>query len=176
MGESGLRSARRYNACMATECTAPVNGPPAWQDWNGERYYRNPETGYYQQFHGGYLHRHVWSSVHGEIPDDHHVHHRDDDQVHNDISNLHLIEGREHIRLHAGAWAHNGDPERDAEVTRVASERASAAWATREPRDVACEGPDCDVVFQSTGMRARFHAPRCRAAFYRAQSRAKHDL
>ena len=67
------------------------------QEFNGERFYR---CGNYFQHKGKRLHRAVWEFFNGEIPDGYHVHHIDEDRSHNDISNLRLMEGSEHLSKH----------------------------------------------------------------------------
>lgn len=51
-----------------------------------------------------YAHRYVWEKNFGEIPKDFHVHHKDGDKSNNKISNLELIDKREHATLHKKAW------------------------------------------------------------------------
>lgn len=46
------------------------------------------------------LHREVWKYYHGDIPKGYHVHHIDEDTANNDISNLEMLEGSEHLHLH----------------------------------------------------------------------------
>ena len=78
--------------------------PPARRsvEWNGARYsLRN--NGYMGRTTGQrtMLHRDVWSHTHGQIPEDHDIHHVDHDRMNNDISNLELISKSEHAKLHA---------------------------------------------------------------------------
>lgn len=154
------------------EYGAPVDGPPAWQEWRDERWYRRSKSGHYANRAGFLLHRAVWTASHGPIPDGHDVHHHDHDPAHNGLGNLRLLT----VSAHRSEHMRDRDEFVANQTSGAARDRATVMWATREPRDVACDGPGCEVVFQSTGMRARFHAARCRAAFYRAASRAKHDL
>jgi hypothetical protein len=48
------------------------------------------------------LHRDVWESVHGPIPEGHHVHHKNNDWDRNDIDDLECLSSSDHRRLHAG--------------------------------------------------------------------------
>ena len=47
-------------------------------------------------------HRIVWKRHKGPIPHDMHVHHKDENKLNNDISNLELIDPITHRRLHCG--------------------------------------------------------------------------
>lgn len=47
------------------------------------------------------LHQVVWEYYNGEIPKGYHVHHIDHDGLNNDISNLKLMEEKEHLKYHA---------------------------------------------------------------------------
>jgi len=46
------------------------------------------------------LHREVWKDHHGEIPDGHHIHHKDGDPTNNDIENLECVTPKEHLERH----------------------------------------------------------------------------
>ena len=49
-----------------------------------------------------YLHREIWSSVHGVIPKGSHVHHKDENPLNNDIGNLECVTSQEHRKRHSG--------------------------------------------------------------------------
>jgi len=68
------------------------------QEFMGEVYYR---CGYYFQRKGKRLHRAVWEAYNGDIPEGYHVHHMDGDRSNNQIENLALVPGIEHIANHA---------------------------------------------------------------------------
>lgn len=67
------------------------------QEFNGERYYL---CGKYFQHRGKRLHRSVWEYFNGEIPEGYHVHHIDEDRANNEIENLSLMPGPEHLSHH----------------------------------------------------------------------------
>jgi hypothetical protein len=48
------------------------------------------------------LHRVMWASVHGEIPEGMQIHHIDDNKANNAIENLQCVTDLEHRRIHAG--------------------------------------------------------------------------
>lgn len=47
------------------------------------------------------LHRYVWMKHNGEIPEGYQVHHKDQNRLNYDITNLELIKTGEHQRIHA---------------------------------------------------------------------------
>jgi hypothetical protein len=80
-------------------------------EWGGRVWRRYPESKrrshrVYYQSHAKwkgtplYLHRELWKSVHGEIPDGHEIHHRDDNPLNNAIDNLECLPLAEHRRRH----------------------------------------------------------------------------
>ena len=46
------------------------------------------------------LHREIWKSVNGPIPEGYHIHHKDGNPLNNDISNLDCMPGPEHMSKH----------------------------------------------------------------------------
>ena len=69
------------------------------QEFNGERFYL---CGKYFQHNGKRLHRAVWEYHNGEIPEGYHIHHIDGNRFNNDITNLSLMPGLDHMKEHAG--------------------------------------------------------------------------
>lgn len=67
------------------------------QEFDGIRYYL---CGPYFQRKGRRLHRAIWESVNGPIPDGHHIHHVDHDASNNAIENLALMWGGAHMSHH----------------------------------------------------------------------------
>lgn len=47
------------------------------------------------------LHRQIWIDNHGDIPKGFVIHHKDDNPLNNDISNLEMISHGDHTRLHS---------------------------------------------------------------------------
>lgn len=73
--------------------------------FNGKKYTKDDNTGYYLSSArkgktGTRIHRDVWEFYNCKIPKGYHVHHIDHDKGNNDISNLQLLEAREHYKLH----------------------------------------------------------------------------
>jgi HNH endonuclease len=152
----------------------PVAGPPAWFEWEGVRWYRRPGKkgrgeGHYADRTGGMLHVAIWERVHRRrLPAGLIVHHEDHNPANNDPGNLVALTREEHLREHGLLGRSH-----PADVRADISERTRASWAKRKPHIVVCDGPGCGKEFSSTGQRARFCSPVCRAAFYRAERRAR---
>ena len=74
--------------------------------FNGYKFRRDKSTGYYlssKKINGKRkrLHVYVWEYFFGEIEEGFHVHHVEEDKSKNDIADLELMQGTEHIKLHA---------------------------------------------------------------------------
>jgi len=76
------------------------------------------------------LHRAIWESVHGPIPPDHHVHHKDEDTFNNDIQNLECIPSAEHLSMHSRASGWVGSAENLAQLASV--NHLAKAWHKTE--------------------------------------------
>ena len=78
--------------------------------YRGTKYFRYPRSRLrhkrvYFHAHAGTrlpraLHRQIWIDNFGPIPKGFHVHHRDDDSLHNEIDNLELLKPKEHTARH----------------------------------------------------------------------------
>ncbi len=71
---------------------------PLSPDESCRKYYRC--DGRFRKRGISYLHHEVWKYYNGEIPAGYHIHHKDGNTLNNDISNLELILGREHLSMH----------------------------------------------------------------------------
>ena len=91
------------------------------QKFNGFSYYL---CGAYYQRKGKRLHRTVWEYHNGEIPKGYHVHHIDGDRANNQISNLALLKGHDHLS------GHMSSPERKEQSRECIKEavKAAAQW------------------------------------------------
>jgi hypothetical protein len=76
--------------------------------YNGRKYYRFPnhkglsKANYYWSAWGrvGYLHRHIYEDVFGEIASGMHIHHKDGNKLNNHPSNLECLTRKEHWNHH----------------------------------------------------------------------------
>src|SRR5882757_607828 len=91
------------------------------QEFHGVRYYR---CGPYFQRKGVRLHRAVWESIHGAIPDGFHIHHVDHDRANNEPENLQLMLGTEHVGEHGRDIANLAQIVPRLEQARI----AAASW------------------------------------------------
>ena len=145
-----------------------------------DRYYFRPHAGHIRNGIEA-LHREVWKSVHGPIPEGHHIHHVDHDAGNNDPSNLVCIPDAEH-RAH-----HGDDPLSDAQRAHLDRVRGLAAewhrspegrawhvehgrrtYADRRPEPFECQ--QCGRTYESRnrGDGTRFCSNKCKAAWRRA--------
>lgn len=154
--------------------------------WNGVKFYRYPEAtnpGARTYFTAApvRLHRAVWEFHNGPIPDGYHVHHIDGDAANNDIANLELVDGREHLSAH---WTEERrDRQRDwmRDVVRPASvgwhsspdgiewhrEHARRVFSQLDPVPYVCE--HCGGEFESKKRgNVRFCSNNCKSAWRRA--------
>lgn len=68
-------------------------------EFEGEKYYLR-STGYYMS-KPKLLHREIWKSKNGEIPEGHVIHHIDHNKLNNDASNLQCLEKGRHDKHHS---------------------------------------------------------------------------
>lgn len=74
-----------------------------YQEFNGIRFYQTEPTDYFRHSENGkviLMHRYVWEYYNCPIPKGYHIHHKDGNKANNDISNLELLKGTEHWKLH----------------------------------------------------------------------------
>lgn len=74
-----------------------------YQEFNGIRFYQTESTDYFRHSSNGkviLMHRYVWEYYNCPIPKGYHIHHKDGNKANNDISNLELLKGTEHWKLH----------------------------------------------------------------------------
>lgn len=76
----------------------PIVLDPLSVYFNGGLYRLFPSCRYWTRG-GNKLHRDVWESAFGPVPDDCHIHHRDNDIGNNALSNLECMDASEHLRL-----------------------------------------------------------------------------
>lgn len=152
------------------------------QEFEGVRYYLIP-SGYYRansRLGGARIHRMVWETHNGPIPEGCVVHHIDGDKSNNSIANLMLMDDAEHKRLHQGtpeaierkrlyasnmiAWT------RTLEGRRCSSERAKRTRARDPIKTYICR--ECGEEFQATAPNgAIFCSPKCRTRDMRRRKR-----
>ena len=144
-----------------------------WIIFNGKRFTR---FGKYWRSARKFLHRAVWEFHYQRpIPKGYHVHHKDGNRENNDISNLQLKEGRQHLSEHQKG--HKRRP--------VAALAALAVWRKtdegrrymsamgkrnqhfmRAQSEFACEQCGRHFVAQDTGIN-RFCSNACKARYRR---------
>lgn len=157
------------------------------QKFNGESFYL---CGNYYQRKGKRLHRTVWEYYRGDIPQGYHVHHIDGDKSNNQIDNLALMLGSEHLKTHMEA------PERremSREMVKKAieaapewhSSEAGCKWHSAHARKYWDNAPlrtyvcdYCGKEYQSKAVRHtgnHFCNGNCKAAFRRRRLRDENN-
>lgn len=155
------------------------------QEFDGERFYL---CGYYFQHKGRRLHRAVWEHYNGPIPEGYHIHHIDEDRSNNEIENLALMPGIEHMTSHARTESRRENGRMAIKIAIIMapewhssedgkkwhSEHAKAFWENREPHTNTCD--NCGKEYETRCTRIRgnhFCCNNCKAAHYRRRSREK---
>lgn len=155
------------------------------QEFCGTRYYL---CGYYFQHNGKRLHRVVWEYFNGEIPEGYHVHHLDGDRSNNDIENLALLPGLDHITAHAREESRRENGRRAIRIAieiapewhhseegkRWHSDHSLKMWEKyKKPHEEICTG--CGCTYLAYGIRHKgnhFCSNNCKARYYRRKNNA----
>lgn len=158
-----------------------------FQYFNGLKFTRDDKTGYYlNSTIRKRIHRYVWEFYNGEIPKGYHIHHIDHDKSNNDISNLKLIDGKEHVIMHgverglthydflvqnlnekarpkANEW-HGSE-----EGRKWHSEHGKRTWENRNPIKKNCI--QCNEEFECVTYRDsdKFCSNKCKSAWRRKE-------
>jgi len=157
------------------------------QEFNGEMFYL---CGAYFQRKGKRLHRAVWEYHNGSIPKGFDIHHIDGDRHNNSISNLCMMQGKEHQRKHMKSPERVEQSRRDIKkALKYASAwhgsvegaawhgaHAKEYWEKAPLREYVCTF--CGKSFQTRHVYVeganRFCHQNCRASFRR--NRIKEEL
>lgn len=74
------------------------------------------------------LHREIWKDAHGEIPENHVVHHEDLNSLNNHIDNLVCVEHSEHSRIHQLERLNNPKTREKARLQMEAARAKAYEW------------------------------------------------
>lgn len=158
--------------------------------YRGMKFVRDDKRGYYRanKYTGNlrtvYLHRLVWESANGAIPNGFHVHHKDRNKANNVLNNLVIIHGNEHVRMHgkmisederhkkrswminnvipkAAEW-HSSQKSHDLHVKLFTSVTKGIWFA---PRKVVCKM--CGIEYVAHHSNGRFCSNKCKSAYRR---------
>lgn len=154
--------------------------------YRGRKYNRNPNSErrqhrvYFWRHSRGdkipiALHRQIWIDNFGEIPEKHHVHHKDGDTFNNEISNLELISSSDHAKEHSrrperrkmaseNAVKNNKKMQEATKIWRSSPE--GRAWHSKhiknslnKPKIITCF--ECGKVETRYSATARFCSKKC---------------
>ena len=154
------------------------------QEINGERFYL---CGNYFQHRGKRLHRYVWELHNGKIPKGFHVHHKDQNRSNNQIDNLELLQGHDHLSQHMCEEARAERSRKTIETARVAackwhgseeglkwhSIRGKENWKTRKLNTYTCTY--CGKEFQTKHIYGAGQNHFCHPNHKAAYGRKKHE-
>jgi hypothetical protein len=151
------------------------------QQFNGKNYYQY--EGRYFTRHIYKMHRDVWEFYNGKIPKGYHIHHIDGNPSNNDISNLQLMQGKDHLRME-GKKRHKENPEwskkfhqkgielakewhKSKEGIEWHIEHGRKVFANRIARTLNCQV--CNKSYQTKNYtNSRFCSNNCKSAYRRA--------
>jgi len=138
--------------------------------YKGTKYTLN--RGYYKTTYG--LHRRIWEDHFGEIPLDHHIHHKNGDSTDNKIENLECIHKKEHHSMHFSAIrqveAMQRKESRDKanewyrseEGGKFLSGASKKGWVEREPVERICV--ICSTKFHTKNLNGtKYCSQSCRS-------------
>ena len=107
--------------------------------YNGRPYYHHGNV---------FLHREIWASIHGPVPEGYEVHHKDNNPVNNDPMNLEAMSKADHARHHVCL---------DICISNI--DGAFDKWKAT-PHYKICEG--CGITFQCGHAHAKFCCQKCK--------------
>lgn len=157
------------------------------QEFLGERFYL---CGNYFQHKGKRLHRVVWEHSNGAIPKGYHVHHKDADRTNNNLDNLELIDGKEHMNMHAktNARRENGRKAIKHAIDKAPEWHHSEAgkeWHSKHAIEYWNKAPfntyictHCGREYQSRAVRYmgnHFCSNNCKAAYGRRKRKSENN-
>lgn len=158
---------------------------------DGYKFRRDKKTGYFlssKRINGKRkrLHVYIWEKENGTVPKGFHVHHVDEDKYNNELNNLMLIEGVEHVKKHSEEYT----PERIESAKKNLIEKAVPkskewhrskegrewhkkngveAYAKREKKEYVCSY--CGKPFETTKLYSEgqntFCSNNCKSAYRR---------
>lgn len=131
---------------------------PRYVYFKGRRYHYN--RGYYKSTVG--LHQMVWEHHFGEIPRDHHIHHKNGDPTDNRIENLEAMHKKDHHSLHFSSEKQLSLMQtQDSRLKRkewalsergqkILSQASKSQWPKRKPVERTCL--ICEKVFLTKNL------------------------
>ena len=113
------------------------NLPPKYQYFDGKKFTRDEHTGYYLSSSGKprkRMHVYVWEYYNSKVPKGYEIHHRDGNKANNDISNLQLVDAKDHRKIHSIQLTEEQREWRRQNLARTARPKASEWHKSEEGR------------------------------------------
>ena len=132
-----------------------IDGPPAWREWQGQRWWYNTKMRRYRGPTGLLLAVAVWCWHNGPVPDGYEIHHKNEDPTDDRLENLEAVSIHEH-RSHHGPK--NGA--KSATSPSVASGLGAAVmWPNREFETRVCI--ECGDAYQTRSTYSSYCGKQC---------------
>ncbi len=114
------------------------------------------------------LHRVIWESVHGSIPENHDIHHIDGNKLNNSIENLECISHSSHMSLHLKKCDKRFKWHKTEEGRKFLGEKSKKLWKLRVIHTIKCT--QCSNEFQAKQIdRAKYCSNKCEQSARRAR-------
>jgi len=160
------------------------------QYFNGKMFTRDENTGYYLcssiSVDGSRkrMHVYVWEYYNGAVPIGYHVHHMDEDKSNNDISNLELKAGAEHLSFHSKERAEKNRTEMLQHLEKIrpmTKEWHGSAEGHKWHKNHYKKMKDklyqkqqfqclvCGKIFESTQINSKFCSNNCKSKYRRIE-------
>ena len=132
-----------------------IDGPPAWREWQGARWYYNTKMGRYRGPTGLMLAVAVWCWHNGEVPDGYEIHHINEDKTDDRLENLEAVLVSEHR-------SHHGKINGPLGGAKAGSSGAHAMWDQRGYQTRVCD--ECSDDYETRSTYSNYCGKRCRVA------------
>src|SRR5690606_3289325 len=156
------------------------------QYFNGHLYRLWPSERYFSKG-GSTLHRAVWKDAFGEIPNDAHIHHKDNDTFNNRLWNLECLPKEIHLKMPRPNNKGFSEKARDAasdwhrsEAGRLWHKRQaerSKSWLKWKRETKACQqcNKEFEALVRKNGHAQKFCHNNCKATYYRKRQIASRN-
>lgn len=134
---------------------------------DGKRF-KIPKDGYLR-INNKLLHRIIWETQNGPIPEGFHIHHKDEDKLNNHIDNLECLSHSDHLRLHMKQNSEKLHQWHKSPKGRASlGKKSKQLWKDRKIHKISCL--QCGREFEAKQVdRAKYCDNNCEQAARRAR-------